>query len=215
MQGLSVGNAGWVRCETNTVVAYVRLAPDDRGRWVVREMVLDASEGDPITQRTLTQIPLTRVESYCNTHAPTRESLAARRDVVSPVGGPVSGSNVAVLASHFATIYGTRTDPAQNWAATAQASTVTGTTGRLAKRAAPKPQDVDVSYRLDSGPTEGLTDAFLANVGRAYAAAVARGESPSRAMAADVSVSHRTAEWWVRVARLRGIMPPTRKGSRG
>jgi transposase len=60
-----------------------------------------------------------------------------------------------------------------------------------------------------------LTDKFLSDIARAYAAAVARREPPNKTIAADAAVPIRTVERWVYTARKRGIMAPTRKGSRG
>jgi hypothetical protein len=214
MEALSVGNAGWVRYETGDLAGYLRLVPDSRGRWVVREIVMDASDGEPITTAALHAVPVAKIETYVNTDPAVRDSLAARFDLVAPVGGPPTGSNVAVLASHFATTLRTRTDPATNWVAAAQASTAQD--GRkIGKRAAPHRQAADTSYRLTAAPSAGLTDEFLTAVARAYAAATARGEPPNRTIATDAQVPQRTAERWVYLARQRKVMPPARKGSRG
>jgi hypothetical protein len=214
MQELTAGNAGWVRCAVDGRVLYLRLCPDARGRWVVREMVLDASEGDAITPRAMVKLPLASIESFVNTDTPTRDYLRDHVDTGSPVGGPASGgSNVAVLVSHFATTFGPKTDPARNWAAAAQESTMPGAQ-RVRKQRPPRRVPPDTSYRL-SAPTAGLTPEFLGNVGRAYAAAVARGEAPNKTLASDAMVPIRSIERWVYLARKSGIMPPARKGSRG
>jgi hypothetical protein len=211
---LRPGNAGWLRFDADKLVAYLRLAPDSRGHWTVRELVLDASEGDPITAGTLSALPLARIEIFANTDVPTRDYLREHFDLASPVGGPVTGSNIAVLASHFAATYGSRTDPGRNWAAAAQAATVHGAQ-RVAKRRPPEGEAPDVSYRL-AAPTGGLTDEFLRSVGRAYAAAIARGESPNVTLAADAQVPRRSVERWVYLARKSRAMPAAaRKGSRG
>lgn len=63
------------------------------------------------------------------------------------------------------------------------------------------------------GPREtGLTDAFLRDVARAYAAAVRRGESPNVALARQTGYALKSVQRWVFTARQRGIMP---RGSRG
>jgi hypothetical protein len=183
---------------------------------VVRELVLDASEGEPITAATLHALPLPAIESFCNTDVPTRDYLRDHFDIASPVGGPATGSNIAVLASHFATTFGTRTDPATNWATAAQQSTMHGAQ-RVRRQRPPRRVAADTSYRL-SPPAGGLTPEFLANVARAYSAAVARGEPPNKTLAVDVGhgADHtRTVERWVYLARKSGVMPPARKGSRG
>lgn len=68
-------------------------------------------------------------------------------------------------------------------------------------------------FRLPPGsPPDGLTDEFLRDVARAYAAALQRGERPNVALAAQTEVPLKTAQSWVYTARQRGIMP---RGSRG
>jgi hypothetical protein len=214
---LSVGNAGWLRVDLGECVAYLRLTPGSRGRWVARELVIDASEGDPLTTAMLSTVPLASIEAFVNTDVPTREYLAASFQNVSAVGGPATGSNIAVLASHFATLLGTRINPASNWAAAAQASLLHGAQ-RVRKQQPPPSVPRDTSYRLKP-PSGGLTDEFLTTVARAYAAAVARGEPPNRTLHVDAGFDPtrepRTVERWVYLARKRGIMPPARKGSRG
>jgi hypothetical protein len=72
----------------------------------------------------------------------------------------------------------------------------------------------DPEFRLTAGPPGGrLTDDFLRDVGRAYAAAVARGERPNIAIAQQVYFGKRTVEGWVADARKRDLMPPGQKGS--
>lgn len=85
----------------------------------------------------------------------------------------------------------------------------------LASGPPPLPQYDDDEFRLERGPSEGLTDDFLGDVARAYAAAVARGERPNVAIAEQVSYPLKTVQRWVYTARQRGIMPRGSKGRPG
>jgi hypothetical protein len=218
VERLSIGNAGWVRYAADGgPVAYLRFMPDERGRYLLRELVLDSEGGAPVTTAAVQRLPLAQVEAFVNGDAATRAVLDARRALVAPVGGPADGSNVAVLASHYATTYG-RTDPTTNWCAAAQAATYDDAPRKVRRRAAPAAPraEIDRDYHLDGPPgADGLTLNFLTRVARAYVAALARGEAPNQTIARDVTTSPRTVERWVYVARQRGIMPPGRKGARG
>jgi hypothetical protein len=81
--------------------------------------------------------------------------------------------------------------------------------------AATAPRFDDAEFRLQRGPTDGLTDSFLRDVARAYAAAVARGERPNLSMAEQVGYPLKSVQRWVYTARQRGIMPRGSKGRPG
>lgn len=69
---------------------------------------------------------------------------------------------------------------------------------------APKPE---ADFTL-SAPQDGLTDAFLSDVGKAYHVAVKRRLPPATELARQAGVSVRTAQSWIYKARKRGLMPP-------
>ena len=209
---------------------YLRWIPNDRGRWLAREIFIDATEDEPVTAAVLGRIPVSALEAFVNGDKPTRERLASHLELSSPLGGPARGSNVAVLVSHYDTHFGPAADPATNWVALAQLSThpqlIDKETGkkvdnlfRIKKRRRSKRREaqLDADYRLTSPPgPDGLSDEFLARVGRAYVAASLRGEPPNKTIAADVHTSPRSVERWVYEARRRGVMPPARAaGARG
>jgi len=78
----------------------------------------------------------------------------------------------------------------------------------------------DTSARLTPiSSADGLTDRFLGEVAAAYRAAVARGERPNKALAAQVgfpaAARQSTVESWVYLARKKGLLSQTRKGSMG
>ena len=69
-------------------------------------------------------------------------------------------------------------------------------------------------FVLRSGPTDGLTDDFLRDVGRAYAAALARGERPNKAIAEQTGRDIKSVQRWVYLGRNRGVIPPAAKKGR-
>jgi hypothetical protein len=71
----------------------------------------------------------------------------------------------------------------------------------------------EAEFRLPfGGPPNGLTEEFLQDVAKAYAAAVARRERPNVALARQTGSPVKSVQRWVYTARQRGIMP---RGSRG
>jgi hypothetical protein len=85
---------------------------------------------------------------------------------------------------------------------------------------APKPKgwqglrESEREFRLTSGPTAGLTDDFLHDVGRAYNAAILRGERPNVAIKEQTGYPLKTVQRWVFTARQRRIMTPADKKGR-
>ena len=231
VQSLTFANGGWTRYDaTGLPPVYLRWIPNDRGRWLARELFIDATENEPITAAILGRMPVSALEAFVNGDKPTRERLASRLELASPLAGPASGSNVAVLVSHFDTHFGPAKDPATNWVELAQRSTylqlIDTETGKKVdnpfkikkrRRSTRREAQLDADYRLTQPPgPDGLSDEFLSRVRRAYVAASLRGEPPNKTMAADVQASPRSVERWVYEARRRGIMPPARaRGARG
>jgi hypothetical protein len=217
---ISPGYAGWVRYDAdNCPPCYLRFVPNERSRWVVRELFLDASEADePITAVLLSRIPVATIESLVNSDDSLRSQVEREANASdSPVGGPATGSNVSVLASRYSTVYTPRADPARDWLV--HASRATGHASRKKSRLLEPLTEPD-TYRLDSGPikADGLSDEFLTRLKRAYTAASLRGEPPNKTIAEDLGpgTSVRSVERWVYEARKRGIMPPARaRGARG
>lgn len=210
-----IGRAGWVRFEsTDCPPTYLRYLPDETGQWTLRELMMDASESAAITAATLISLPLVQIQSNVNYYA---EHMEEHLHGPTPAGGdPVTGSNVAVLASYFATGTG-RSRSGPRWVDLAQQG---APVRKLRTYASAERPTLDVDYRLTEPPTGRLTDEFLRNVARAYAAAMVRGEAPLQAMIADLRAAgagdyRRAVERWVSTARRRGIMKPVKKGSRG
>ena len=226
MRILSGGHCGWLRYEASDCPpTYLRFLPGERGRWLLRELVIDSSERDPLTAATLARVPVAAIEAYVNGDKRMHARLVNYLNVLSPVGGPPTGSNVALLASHYATTYGAAlrdkvaADPAADWCALAALTTTEGAKHVVKKRRPVKRDElpVDADYRLTNPPgPDGLSAEFLDQVRRAYVAATFRGEPPNKTIAADVDASPRSVERWVYEARKRGIMTAARaKGARG
>ena len=229
---LSFADAGWTRYDaTGLPPVYLRWIPNDRGRWLARELFIDATENEPITAAVLGRIPVSALEAFVNGDKPTRERLASHLELSSALGGPARGSNVAVLVSHYDTHFGPpTTDQPTNWVALAWLSTypqlIDQETGKKVdnpfkikkrRQSTRREAQLDADYRLTSPPgPDGLSDDFLSRVRRAYVAASLRGDPPNKTIAADVHASPRSVERWVYEARKRGIMPPARaRGARG
>ncbi len=217
----SFGHGGWVAIDGVDLPGplYVRMRESD-GRLRISELYLDASAGpDAIDATDLRELPLTAIESFINQD---RDFVMRSLDIPSP--------DLSTLASYYASGLGSDPDreiEALNWVVISLASQFDRDVldrnglGHLhpVKRAPdlwPSPRRPERGYRLPSGPVkDGLTDRFLANVARAYAAAVARGERPNVAMAAQTGYPIRSVERWVYTARQRGIMPRGRRGRQG
>jgi hypothetical protein len=215
----SIGKAGWVRfAPRDGVDVYVRFIANERGRLVAHEMFIDSTGDGPITLAMLREVPIDEIEAALNSDRMSYDLIATPADggLDVPVGGPAAGSNVAVLASHYAHAFNPRREPA-TWVEAAGRALTEGVAVARQVHRAPGRRRAD-SYRLRSGPgPDGLTDNFLARVARAYAAAIARGEPPNKTITEDLGpgTSPRTVERWVYEARKRKIMTAARMGARG
>lgn len=205
----SIGNAGWVRYEDDDCPpTFLRYLPNEHGRWLLRELFVDASAGEePITVRGLGRLPLPEIEGNVNKHA---KQMVRRFDTKSVLGNSGDGSNLAVMATYFATTF-SKAQP-DNWLWVAYAADHSPP-----RKPAPKETPArDTSYRLAGGPVDGITNEFLQNVAAAYWAATERGEAPNVAIQAQVPhYKLTTIRWWVRLARERGFLPAGRRGARG
>jgi len=216
----SIGNGGWVGIDDAGLPGplYVRLREDKDGRLRISEFYLDASQAEnEITQRHLRELPLSRIEGFLNTER-QREYLLANWNMPAP--------DLSTYASYFVTTFHSwhRQNLRNNWVASSFASQfhpdvkVPGLDPVPPMRRVSRKWEVvseDRDYRLSAGPVDGLTDDFLRDVARAYAAAAARGEPPNVAIARQTGYSTKSVQRWVYTARLRGIMPRGRKGRVG
>jgi hypothetical protein len=219
-----IGLGGWVRFTLDDpagLLVYVRVHPNSKGRFVIREMYVDASEqprGFALSGPDLEAIPIDRFEAILN----ASKDRAYVEDSLESLSG---GVQLDVLASYFAHHHDTaddgpgRRNVAESWVAAAYAASIPEhpyvkpvPKASIRASAAPRRRP-ESTYRLKHGPGEdGLTDDFLTRVTRAYASAVARGEAPNRSIADQVGVPLKTAQRWVYTARQRGFMPAGRRG---
>lgn len=187
---IAIGNGGWVRVDLVDLPGplYVRFAQDG-GRWVVADFYLDG-RGERITGAMLRTLPLADIEEVCNS-AGFGAHIASRAAVASV---PLS-----TVASFFATTVGPRN---RTWVG-----------GMLRGEAVTTRPHRGDAVHLDvpplRAPDRGLDRAFLAEVGRAYAAAVQRGEHPAKALAAQAGVPVRSVHRWLYLARKAGTVPPS------
>lgn len=214
----SFGNGGWVGVDGVDLPGpvYVRVRPAPNGRLRITEFYVDASANDAsaISADDLRRVPLGRIEALINANA---DEVLPRMNYPSP--------DLSKLASYYATWFSgyEKRITERNWVAISfadQASQPDDLAGLPAfERIKPQRREWrglrngDDDFCLSSGPpVDGLTDEFLQDVARAYAAAVARGERPNVAIAAQTGYPRKSVQRWVYTARQRGIMP---RGSRG
>ena len=205
---------GWVRFAASDWpgVLYLRLEPNEDGRWSTREVYIDG-EGAALTPGMLRQLNFSQLEAMANDEA---EALADRYD-------QASAGDLSTLASYIGASFGPQADPSVDWVASNYFASFTPQTRAGTEHAALKPSkrkrhrtsEGEVDVWLQRGPEKGVTDEFLREVAAAYYGALRRRERPLQSLAKQVHVSHRTVEGWVKRARDRGIMPPARKGAAG
>lgn len=218
---MSPGNAGWVAFDDIDLPGplYLRFR-DDGGRLRVAELYLAAETGG-LASQDVSDLSLNAAEALVNEYA---DLVRSRMNLPGP--------QLDVLASHWATTFGDieRQIAEGHWVASSIASqflprgrvrgkSEKGTPLYRVRHAARSKgwvvRETDVDFRLKSGPARGLTDDFLTDVKRAYAAAVARGERPNKAIAEQTGYQPKTVQRWVYTARQRRIMPPGRRGVTG
>lgn len=236
---VGIGHGGWIAADGIDLPGplYVRLR-ETGGRWRIHELYLDASDSAaPIDGRDLRELPLVRIEAFVNLPdvAPV---LAALAGVPSPDLSTLASyfstsfgnyerqirDGDWVVASFASQRIPEGTDRAvlegkglHTDEDAAEAEARGGVRVQRVKHSSKKwdVRETDREFRLTSGPTGGLTVEFLSDVARAYAAAVARGEQPNKAIAKQTGYELKTAQRWVYTARLRGLMPPGERGKAG
>jgi hypothetical protein len=189
------GNGGWVRVDEDDELPgplYLRLAPDERGRWATRELYFEG-EWRPLVAADLRELPLAAIEASVET-----SKLAQNHGVVAP--------NLSLLASFFQTTFGTQ---ARHWVAESFRAQVAG---KQPKRPKPAKRARPVRVPALRRPEGAITDDFLSHVSAAYLQALQDGLSPGKALAEQADVPLRTVHRWVYTARQRGIMPAGRRG---
>jgi hypothetical protein len=203
----SFGHGGWVVLDGLDLPGplYVRLRRDPNNRLRIKEFYLDASQGEAaISHADLRELPLGQIEAWLNAH---REHVERKASRPSP--------DLSKYATFFSS--GFDLNRPRHWVAQSFAEQADDNRPRV-ERVERGWQDArdskeEAEFRLPLGaPPNGLTDQFLRDVAKAYAAAVARRERPNVALARQTGAPVKTVQRWVYTARQRGIMP---RGSRG
>jgi hypothetical protein len=220
---ISFGNGGWVAVGGLALpgVLYVRFR-DHEGRLRPTEMYIDGGvDARPLDAADLRHLPLPLIEAAVNEEG---DYLRFRMGAGSP--------DLSTLASYYGTGFGKSWGQiaAGNWVVASFASQMlddgvkAGADPKTGARVMRVPKakgtqgpetDVEQEFRLESGPTTGLTDEFLRDVSRAYRAAHARGERPNVSISEQTGYPVKTVQRWVYTARQRRIMPRGKKGSAG
>jgi len=192
---IEYGNGGWIRVTGEDLPGslYLRLRPDERGRWTTRELYLEG-EWRSLVAGDLRELPLTGIEA-----AVDPDKLASNVDTVAP--------DLSILAAFFATTFGTQ---AKHWVA--ESFRAQADPSRGAKRPHRKSLRAPRRPRRLQRPDGAITTEYLEHVSAAYTQAVLEGDSPAKALAEQAGVPIRTVHRWVYLARLRGVMQPGRPG---
>ncbi|MGH3785858.1 MAG: hypothetical protein ACRDRG_04755 [Pseudonocardiaceae bacterium] len=200
---LGVGNGGWLRVDDPDELPgplFVKLRPDSDGRWRTTELYLDG-RGETLSGDLMRRLRLDRIEALA-ADPEVRSSLASR------AGDPEVP--LSVLASHYATTFGTR---ARNWVVDALRSQLKDSgVGRVKRAKDPDHPTSEVRPPLRAPEGGRLTDDFLRQVYGAYKAAIRRGEWPAPALAEQTGVTPHAVRKWIYTARRRGIIPQGKQG---
>jgi len=199
---ISYGNGGWVKVDDVDVPGslYVRLAPDDTGRWRVRELYMEGEA--PLSEELLRRMPLHLIETLAQERP---EDLARRAELPAP--------DIGLLASHYASAWG----PAVNhWVALSVRAQLSDSGVERPRRPRRRPAGRPARpQREPLAPPSRLDDEFLSRVATAYREVAAAGEWPAPALADEAGVSRATVRRWVLEARKRGHLPPGSQGKVG
>lgn len=197
---ISYGYGGWVSVEDVGVPGplYVRLAPDDSGRWRVRELYVEGEAA--LTEEVLRRLPLHLIETFAQEDTAVLSSRAG-----------IPGPDLGLLASHYGTSWGSQANHwvAESWRAQYPDSGVERPARPRRRRRATSPRREPLT-----APTR-LDDDFLRRVADAYRDVAADGRWPAVVLADEAGVSRSTVRRWVLEARKRGHLPPGSQGKVG
>lgn len=248
---LSFGRGGWVALDglDHTGVLYLRFR--DRNNWLcIAELYLDASQADDaIDDQDFSAISLGGIEAQVNAYfsdevranlrsvGPDISTLATYFNYGLGNRGPVVRQVLAgnwVVTSLAAQQYIPASKRTAELTAVLNGEEVTVSLTRPERRDLPPVEKWAAlaeevrEFRLQHGPSDGLTDEFLGDVARAYNAAVARGERPNASIRDQLreqvsrdggdpdSIKLRTVQSWVYAARMRDLLDrPRRPGAGG
>lgn len=205
--GVGSGN-GWVEVIDLPVLGerrlYVRLQPDAAKRLKVTELFVDG-DGQALPAALFRELPIEQIEGYAN-------GIAEK--ILNTMKYP--GPPMAILASHHATVFGSRA--AKHWVAQAYFSQLFGSdlpkATKRAKRGSPSALNRPPKLQVPAGSR--LSDEFLSDVAAIYKWAIANNLPPAPAIFAETGggVSIRTIQGWVAKSRKRGMLLPGQQGKK-
>lgn len=223
---VSGGQGGWLEVRETEAGelglpgrTYLRIEAID-GCPRVTELYVDG-RGEPIQSRALRRFPLSAIETFASGDFWTAWRLRDR-----------AGPDLSRLATTISTTWsrgyfsGRHCDACgaplrggsgrsiSNWLALSYLSQVTKSVPRPAPFAPHTPEPELLKEPRLEPPQDGLTDAFLSDVTRAYDQAILLRRPPAKAIAHLANVTDRTAQSWIYKARKRRIMPPAAKRGR-
>lgn len=197
---VSIGNGGWLRIELPEAAGplFVRVAKDQVGRWRIVDLYLAGDRS--VTGEDLRTLPVAKIEAMAGEVAFSARIESKVRLAAIPL---------RTLASHFGHTFG---PGVRTWVADAHRSQFPDSEVPAVVEAVHGPSETGPRPPLRAPQESRLTDAFLHDVARAYAAVVDAGEWPGPVLAKEACVKPATVHSWVAKARERGIMPPGRQG---
>lgn len=229
---VTVGNGGWVEVEGLELPGrvYARFQEVD-GQVRMTELYVDG-DGKPIQAGAVRRLPVTAIEQGLSDD----DYLKATSGVAGPDLSRLAASYTTTFASSprtggykgrhcehcdaplrgregWAARHGDREQAVTDWVELSWLAQYGGGVP-LPKYRTRRAKSVEPEELKLSAPEDGLTDAFLADVARAYRLAVERRLPPATALAEASGANVRTVQSWVYKARKRGIMPAAVKRGR-
>lgn len=199
MERLSIGNAGWVRWETDDLPNGVLVRFDSvDGRLDPAEIYL---HNDRLDARTLREIPLGEITRWVNAPDVCQHVLARME---------LPGPDLSTLASFYATSFGSRAP--DHWVRRSFEAQVRDSGEPIAPPArryglAVERRSATSLHRLRVPTSRPYPDEFYARIATAHSEGATRND-----IAQATGVPPTTVDRWVKEARRRGLLAPSRRG---
>lgn len=212
---MTIGNGGWCRLRSLTDSTFVVLRFQDiKERLRMTELYVEGT----ISGALLRDLKPGDIEGYAN-HPAIAEQIRSRLDF--------PGVPLRTLAGHFATSWGSQTDPStgeqrpvNHWVAHAYYSQIDGSGVPTPPEARDMWSNADKrrslpAVQLQVPAAKPYPDSFWEDVAAAYRNALASNMSPGVALADVTGRPVTTIHRWVREARRRGLLPEATPGRAG
>ncbi len=221
--GWRYGEGGWVEIHGEEMEGlpgrvYVRFTRTESGDLRLTELYIDG-DGQPIEAGALRAFPLGRAEQAIRAFSPEtlEHSIGRAGPDLSTLASYADGASLPRKCGTDAYWNGRPIDEAKlDWVMLSfLAQLGAEVNGRAVLRPAHRrrPRASDAQELTLHDPVDGLTDAFLADLARAYSAALSRGPHVAKAIAEipTIHASVRTVHSWIAQARDRGFIPPANR----